>query len=157
MSVSTLPKLTSNPSDNAIIEDALRILSDRITMPDTYVTGPSDIKNYLKLKLSEFGHEVFSVIYLDTRHGVIRYEEVFRGTIDGASVYPREVVKDALACNAAAVIFCHNHPSGISEPSNADEVITRKLKDALALVGVRVLDHLIVGEDITSMAERGML
>ena len=157
MSVSTLPKLTSNPSDNAIIEDALRILSDRITMPDTYVTGPSDIKNYLKLKLSEFGHEVFSVIYLDTRHGVIRYEEVFRGTIDGASVYPREVVKDALACNAAAVIFCHNHPSGISEPSNADEVITRKLKDALALVGVRVLDHLIVGEDITSMAERGLL
>lgn len=157
MSVSALRKPPFCPSDNAIIEDALRILSDRIKRPDTYITGPKDMKAYLRLKLSEVEHEVFSVVFLDTRHGVIRYEEVFRGTIDGASVYPREVVKAALACNASAVIFAHNHPSGISEPSNADEAITRKLKDALALVGVRVLDHSIVGEDITSMAERGML
>jgi DNA repair protein RadC len=157
MSVSTLPKPPSNSTDNAIIENALKILSDRIRRPDTYITSPNDTKNYLRLKLSEIEHEVFTVIFLDTRHGVIRYEEMFRGTIDGASVYPREVAKAALACNASAVIFCHNHPSGISEPSLADQAITRRLKDALALIDVRVLDHLVVGDDITSFAERGLL
>jgi DNA repair protein RadC len=157
MSVSALRKPPFCPSDDATIEDALRILSYRIKKPETYITSPSDVKSYLRLKLSEVEHEVFGVLFLDTRHGVIKYEEMFRGTIDGASVYPREVVKAALANNAAAVIFAHNHPSGISEPSKADEAITRKLKEALALVDVRVLDHLIVGEDITSMAERGCL
>jgi DNA repair protein RadC len=157
MSVSTLPKPPSNPSENAIIEDALKILANRIKRPDTYITCPNDIKAYLRLKLSEIEHEVFSVIFLDTRHGVVKYEEMFRGTIDGASVYPREVVKAALACNAAAVIFAHNHPSGVSEPSLADQAITRRLKDALAVIVVRVLDHIVVGSKITSFAERGLL
>lgn len=157
MSVSALCKPPFSPSDDAIIEDALRILSERIKRPVTYISNPNDVKTFLRLKLSEVEHEVFAVIFLDTRHGIIKYEEMFRGTVDGASVYPREVVKAALACNAAAAIFAHNHPSGVSEPSNADEAITRKLKDALVLVDVRVLDHMIVGENITSMAERGML
>ena len=95
--------------------------------------------------------------FLDTRHGVIAFEELFHGTIDGATVYTREVVKAALACNAAAVIFCHNHPSGVSEPSLADQAITRRLKGALELVDIRVLDHLVVGSEITSFAERGLL
>lgn len=100
---------------------------------------------------------MFCVAFLDTRHGVIKFEEMFRGTIDGASVYPREVVKAALACNASAVIFAHNHPSGVSEPSLADQAITRRLKDALELVDIRVLDHLVIGTEITSFAERGLL
>lgn len=157
MSVSTLPRLPSSHADNAIIEDALRILSERIKRPNIFITSPKDIKSYLKLKLSELEHEVFAVVFLNTRHGIIKYEEMFRGTIDGAHVYPRDVLKEALACNAAAVIFAHNHPSGISEPSNADVSITRKLKEALAMVEIRVLDHLIVGENITSMAELGKL
>lgn len=102
-------------------------------------------------------NELFSVPFLDNRHGVIQYKEMFRGTIDGASVFPREVVKMALSCNASAVIFSHNHPSGVAEPSRADESITKRLKDALALVDVRVLDHLIIGSEITSFAERGIL
>jgi DNA repair protein RadC len=111
----------------------------------------------LKLKLSEKQHEVFAVLFLDTRHGVIQYLELFRGTVDGSSVHAREVVKEALACNAAAVIFCHNHPSGVSEPSTADENITKRLKDSLALIDVRVLDHIVVGNDIVSFAERWLL
>ena len=157
MSISTLPKPPSNPSENAIIEDALKILANRIKRPDAYITCPSDIKAFARLELSEVEHEVFSVIFLDTRHGVIRYEEMFRGTIDGASVYPREVAKAALACNASAVIFCHNHPSGISEPSLADQAITRRLKDALALVDIRALDHFVIGAEMTSFAERGLM
>jgi len=94
---------------------------------------------------------------LDNRHRLVEYVELFRGTIDGASVHPREVVKEALARNAAALIFCHCHPSGQASPSQADELITRRLKDALALVDIRVLDHFIVGETITSFAESGLL
>jgi DNA repair protein RadC len=101
---------------------------------------------------------VFCVLFLTNRHRVIAFEEMFRGTIDGATVHPREVVKQALRLNAAAVILAHNHPSGVSEPSRADEAITRRLRDALALVDIRVLDHLIVGgSEITSLAERGLL
>jgi DNA repair protein RadC len=156
-SVAVLPNPPPCLADNAIIENALAILANRIKQPDTYITSPSDIKDYLRLKLSEVEHEVFSIVFCDTRHGVIKYEEMFRGTIDGASVYPREVVKAALACNAAAVIVAHNHPSGVSEPSLADQAITRRLKDALELVDIRVLDHLVVGAEITSFAERGLL
>ena len=155
-SVAVLPDPPSCP-DNAIIEQALKILADRIQRPNTYITGPSDIKDYLRLQLSEVEHEVFCVAFLDTRHGVVKFEEMFRGTIDGCSVYPRIVVKAALACNAAAVIFAHNHPSGNSKPSLADQAITRKLKNALELVDIRVLDHLVVGSEITSFAERGLL
>lgn len=157
MTVAVLPNPPSCPTDDAIIENALEILARRIKRPDTYLTSPEDTKNYLKLQLAEIEHEVFGVLLLNTRHGVIGYEEMFRGTIDGASVYPREVVKAALAVNAAAVILCHNHPSGVSEPSLADQAITRRLKDALALIDLRVLDHLIVGADVTSFAERGLL
>ena len=102
-------------------------------------------------------HERFCAIWLDNRHRVIRFDELSRGTIDGASVYPREVVKAALSVNAAACIFAHNHPSGISEPSQADERITRRLRDALALVDIRVLDHIVIGQTSVSFAERGLL
>jgi DNA repair protein RadC len=110
------------------------------------------------LKLSHLEHEVFSAIFLDNRHRILTYEEMFRGTIDGASVHPREVVKRAIQLNAAAVIFAHNHPSGIAEPSKADEAITKRLANALKLIDVRVLDHLIIaGADVVSFAERGLL
>ena len=120
--------------------------------------SPADVRKFLQLKLRCLPHEVFACLFLDNQHAVIGYEELFRGTIDGASVYPREVVKRCLALNAAAVIFAHNHPSGIAEPSRADEAITLRLRDALALVDIRVVDHLIVGgPDCTSLAERGLL
>ena len=157
MSISTLPTPSTDTADNAIIESALEILANRIKQPDTYITSPSDTRAFLKLKLSEIEHEVFAVLFLDTRHGVIEYKEVFRGTIDGANVHPREIVKEALSLNAAAVIFTHNHPSNIAEPSEADKMITKRLKDALALVDIRVLDHLVIGADIVSFAERGLL
>ncbi len=157
MSISTLPTPSTDTADNAIIESALKILATRIKQPATYITSPNDTKAYLKLKLSEIEHEVFAVMFLDTRHGVIEYKEMFRGTVDGATVHIREVVKEALSLNAAAVIFTHNHPSGVAEPSKADENITKRLKDALALVDIRVLDHLIIGGDIVSFTERGLL
>jgi DNA repair protein RadC len=104
------------------------------------------------------GHELFCCLYLDNRHRVLQFNEMFRGTIDGTSVYPREVVKEALQVNAAAVILAHNHPSGVAEPSQADERITQRLKAALELVDIRLLDHLIVGDGTTtSLASRGML
>ena len=110
------------------------------------------------MRLRDLPHEVFCCVYLDNRHRVIAFEELFRGTIDGASVHPREVVKHALSKNAAAVILVHNHPSGICEPSQADELITRRLKDALGLVDIRVLDHLIIGDErCESLAERGLV
>jgi DNA repair protein RadC len=112
----------------------------------------------LSLKLGTLDHEVFALIFLDKRHRVISYLEMFRGTIDGASVHPREVVKEVLKQNAAAVILAHPHPSGVAEPSQADEFITTRLKEALGLIDVRVLDHIIIaGADSTSMAERGLL
>lgn len=120
--------------------------------------SPRAVRDYLALSLSERPHEIFGVIYLDNRHRVIEWQELFRGTIDGASVHPREVVKEALARNAAAVILVHNHPSGVAEPSQADELVTRRVRDALLLVEIRVLDHLIVaGGSITSLAEQGCI
>lgn len=113
--------------------------------------------DYLQALLGGYEHEVFTVVWLDNQHKVIRHSELFRGTIDSASVYSREVVKDGLAANAAVVILAHNHPSGLSEPSTADKQITQRLKDALAMVDIRVLDHLIVGETVTSLAERGLI
>lgn len=119
---------------------------------------PTDTELYLKARLRHLGHEVFCCLYLDNRHRVLRFDEMFRGTIDGTSVYPREVVKEALAVNAAAVILAHNHPSGVSEPSQADERITRRLKAALELVDIRLLDHIIVGDGrATSLASRGLV
>jgi DNA repair protein RadC len=122
------------------------------------LTSPKAARDFLVAQLRDRDHEVFCCLYLDSRHRLIRFEELFRGTIDGASVHPREVVKEALARNATSVILAHNHPSGVAEPSQADEVITTRLRDALALVDIRVLDHLIVGDGTcTSLAERGVV
>jgi DNA repair protein RadC len=121
------------------------------------IRSPMDTEDFLKARLTGLEHESFCIIYLDNRHRVIDFDELFRGTVDGTSVYPREVVKESLARNAAAIILAHNHPSGVAEPSQADERITKRLKAALELVDIRVLDHLIVGETVTSMASRGSL
>jgi DNA repair protein RadC len=120
--------------------------------------SPNATRDYLTVQLAEREHEIFTVIYLDNRHRLVAAEELFRGTIDGASVHPREVVKQALQHSAAAVILAHNHPSGVAEPSQADELITRRLREALQLVDIRVLDHLIVaGGEVVSFAEQGLL
>ena len=120
--------------------------------------GPTAVMELLRARLRDRPYEVFCCLFLDNRHRVIRLEELFRGTIDGASVHPREVVRQALACNAAAVILAHNHPSGVAEPSQADELITRRLRSALALVDIRILDHLVIGDGrAVSFAERGLL
>ncbi len=122
------------------------------------IRSPADTELFLRAKLRDLPHELFCCVYLDNRHRVLRFAEMFRGTIDGTSVYPREVVKEALDVNAAAVILAHNHPSGVAEPSQADERITRRLKAALELVDIRLLDHLIIGDGgSTSLASRGLL
>ena len=146
-------------NDTEIVREALRILDKQLrTTDEIYLTSPTTVRDYLRLQLATRGCEIFAVLFLTNRHRVIDFQEMFRGTIDGASVHPREVVKEVLRHNAAAVILAHNHPSGASEPSRADEAITRRLTEALALVDVRVLDHLIVGgSEITSFAERGLL
>ncbi len=122
------------------------------------IRSPADTETYRHARLAHLDHELFCCLFLDNRHRVLRFDEMFRGTIDGTSVYPREVVKEALAVNAAAVILAHNHPSGVAEPSQADERITRRLKSALELVDIRLLDHLVIGHGkATSMASRGLL
>jgi len=122
------------------------------------LTSPEATRAYLSQKLRQYQHEVFACLFLDNQHHILEFEELFRGTIDSASVYPREVVKQALKHNAAAVIFAHNHPSGIAEPSQADKLITDKLKQALALMDIRVLDHFIIGDGQPySFAENGLL
>jgi DNA repair protein RadC len=122
------------------------------------LNAPAATRQFLTAQLRDRPYEVFCCLHLDNRHRLIHFEEVFRGTIDGASVHPREVVRQALHHNAAALIFAHNHPSGVAEASQADELITRRLRDALALVDIRVLDHLIVGDNhCLSFAERGLL
>lgn len=122
------------------------------------LTSPGAVRDYLKLLLRELQHEVFVSLWLDAQHRVIKSQESFRGSLTQTSVYPREIVKAALAANAAAVIFAHNHPSGVAQPSQADELLTRNLKDALGLVEVKVLDHFIVaGNQAISFAERGLL
>lgn len=144
-------------NEDSIIQSAIEILETRIKQPHDYLTSPDNTRRFLKLKLFNLDREVFSVIFLDNQNGVIAYKELFAGTIDGAAVYPREVVKSALLHNAAAVIFGHNHPSGNSSPSEADKHITKRLTDACGLVDIRVLDHLVVGSDISSFAELGLL
>ena len=140
----------------AVLEMARRYLFEGLQRGDS-LTSPEETRQFLSSKLRDYPHEVFAVLFLDQRHRVIHFEEMFRGTIDGASVYPREVVKKSLEYNAAAVIFAHNHPSGVAEPSQSDERITKRLKDALALVDIRVLDHFVVGDEVVSFAERGLL
>ena len=122
------------------------------------IRSPADTEAFLQAHMRHLDHEVFCCLFLDNRHRVLCFDKLFRGTIDGTSVYPREVVKEALAVNAAAIILAHNHPSGVAEPSQADERITRRLKSALELVDIRLLDHLIIGDGrATSLASRGLL
>ena len=145
-------------SDDDIISAALAVLEKRMRYHDVTLRSPADTRSYLRLRLAHLEHEVFAVLFLDNRHRVIEYETLFRGTIDGASVHPREVVKAALAHNAAAVILAHNHPSGVAEPSQADLHLTRRLREAMGLVDIRVLDHLVIGDgEAVSFAERGLL
>lgn len=140
-----------------VLDRARALIHQRYRSGAPALTSPTRTREFLRLQLGALEHEVFAMIALDNRHRLIEYIELFRGTVDGASVHPREVVKEALRLNAAAVILAHNHPSGVAEPSQADELITQRLREALALVEIRVLDHLIVGESVASFAERGLL
>ncbi len=141
----------------AVLEMSRRYLQESLQRGDA-LTQPSVTRAFLSTHLRGYAHEVFGSIFLDNQHRIIQFEELFHGTIDGASVYPREVVKKALFHNAAAVIFAHNHPSGIAEPSRADRQITEKLINALALFDIRVLDHFIIGDgDAYSFAEHGLI
>jgi DNA repair protein RadC len=144
--------------EDAIIKSALEILDRRLRQPGETFDSPAKLRQFLRLLLAEREHEVFLVILMDSQNRMIHSEELFRGTLTQTSVYPREVVKLALKHNAGAVVFCHNHPSGLAEPSRADEVITGDLKKALALVDVKVLDHFIVASrEVLSFAERGLI
>jgi len=145
-----------NILQDELVEAAQNCIKERFQKGET-LSSPAASAGYLQVLIGGNEHEVFTVLWLNSQHKVIGHSELFRGTIDGASVYPREVLKEALAHNAAAVIFAHNHPSGSPEPSQADIHITDRLKNALALVDIRVLDHVIVGETTISMAERGLL
>ena len=141
----------------AALELARRCLREEMSA-ESALTSPGAVRDYLRLSIAAHQHEVFVCLWLDAQHRVIASEELFRGTLTQTSVYPREIVKAALAANAAAVIFAHNHPSGAAQPSQADELLTRNLKEALALVDVKVLDHFIVaGNQAISFAERGLL
>ena len=152
------PAGLTRPARAEEILDAARAILARRIRRGTPLSSPHAAREFLQLRLAGQDHEVFAILFLDNRHCVIEFVPLFRGTIDGASVHPREVVKEALARNAAAVILAHNHPSGVAEPSQADEFITVRLRDALALIDVRVLDHLVVtGDAIVSFAERGLL
>ncbi len=140
-----------------VLQAARRVLAGQMRGSEA-LTSPQVVRDFLRVKLGALEHEVFAVIHLDAQNRVIDYVEMFRGTVSQTSVYPREVVKEALARNSAALLLVHNHPSGAAEPSRADEMLTQTLKSALALVDVRVLDHLIVaGSAILSFAERGLL
>ena len=140
----------------AVLEMARRHLAENLARPDA-LTSPQAARAYLQAQLRDREHEVFACLMLDNRHRVIAFRELFQGGIDGASVYPRVVVKQALADNAAAVILAHNHPSGVAEPSQSDIAITRRLKEALALVDIRVLDHLVIGDEVVCFSERGLI
>lgn len=141
----------------AVLEMGRRHLSASMKEGDL-LTSPDLVRNYLSAQLRHQPQEIFAILFLDNQHRLIAYDEIFYGTIDGAAVYPREVVKKALARNAAACILAHNHPSGIAEPSQSDHRITTRLQEALDLVGVRVIDHMVVGDkEVISFAERGLL
>ena len=155
------PYSAKKSDDESIIEQAIKLIQSKLKTPGKALTSPNLVRDYLVLHLAQFEEEHFSLVLLDTKHRVIGFENVFRGTIDGASVYPREIAKIALAHNAAAVILAHNHPSGNPEPSDADRILTNRLKESLALIDVRVLDHIIVGgcsqTQTVSFAELGLI
>lgn len=140
----------------AVLEMGRRHLESQLQFGNA-LTSPDDTKRYLTSRLRHLPHEIFACLFLDNRHRVLAFEELFTGTINGAAVHPREVIKRTLEHNAAAVIFAHNHPSGVAEPSEADRQLTRRLQQALELLEIRVLDHIVIGEDAVSFAERGLL
>ena len=143
-------------AESEILDHAADLLAPRVI--GQILTGPDAARDFLRTKLAHLEHEVFCCLFLDQRHRVLAFEELFRGTINGTAVYPREVVKRSLALNCAALILVHNHPSGVPEPSRSDEILTQRLKETLSLVEVRVLDHLIVGsEGVVSFADRGLI
>ena len=151
------PSSLSRTEKSSVVKLALAVLASRYR-PGRAFTSPEDIEGFLRLKLTGRRNEVFGIVYLDTRHRLIKIEELFNGTVDGAAVYPRVVLQQALEKNAAAVILFHNHPSGVAEPSEADRGITQKLGRALALIDVRLLDHLVVTDGaFVSLAERGWI
>lgn len=157
MRFNAVPNDLTTTEQATVINLALDILTERHS-PGQALTNPTDTSKYLRIKLADYKNEVFCALFLDNRHRVLAFEELFFGTINGASVHPRVVVQRAMEINAGAVIFAHNHPSGISEPSHADRTLTIRLKDALDFVDVRVLDHIVVGTgETTSFAETGLL
>ena len=143
-------------TDHQILEKASEIIAAKFLGSDPF-TAAKATKEYLTFKLANYDKEVFAVMLLNTQHQLIEYRELFFGTVDSASIYPRDVVKAVLEVNASAVIFAHNHPSGSAEPSEADKRITKRLSDALGLIDVRVLDHVVVGREPVSFAERGLI
>ena len=145
-------------SDDWIIRQAIALLEQRVFKKGPSLERPAAVKDYLRLKLAAEPNEIFAIVFLNSMHEVLAYEPMFKGTLDSTSVYPRVVVQRALELNAGAVIFSHQHPSGCTEPSSADRVLTDRLKAALALIDVRVLDHIIIGQGTPySFAESGLL
>ena len=143
-------------SGNEIIQAAHAVIDARFTR-GTLIRSPEETRAFLKLRLAHLEHEMFAVLWLDNRNRLIALEELFPGTIDGANVQVRLIVRSALAYNAASCILCHNHPSGVAEPSNADRQITERIKEALTLIGVNTLDHIIVAETTCSFSELGLM
>lgn len=151
------PSELNDAERQSVVTLAMKLLSIKHRAGKT-LSSPAETRDFLRLRLAEYRNEVFGCLFLDNRHRIIAVRELFQGTIDGASVHPRVVVQHAMEVNAAAMVFFHNHPSGVAEPSRADEMLTRRLKEALALVDVRVLDHFVVSADESvSFAERGLL
>jgi len=149
-------KLAEETTEQDVLAAAEGILGERLKRLGS-IGNPTDANDFLRMRLGALSHEEFHVLWLDNRHRIIDCQKLFSGTVDGASIHPREVVRAALSVNACAAIFAHNHPSGISEPSAADRAITNELRDALRLIGVRILDHIVVGAECVSMAGRGLM
>ena len=154
----SLPYSTMDEADSAVVAQALEILRKRLGRNGVVMSSPKSVRDYCTLQVADRDHEVFGVLFLDAQHRLIASDVMFRGTLTQTSVYPREVVKAALHHNAAALILYHNHPSGVAEPSRADEALTRALQSACALIDVRIIDHIVTtGTVSASFAERGLL
>ncbi len=149
-------KLAGETTEQDVLAAAEGILKGKLERQGS-ISHPTDAFDFLRMRLGALLHEEFHVLWLDNRHRIIDCQKLFTGTIDGASIYPREVVRAALSVNACAAILAHNHPSGVAEPSAADRAITDELRDALRLIGVRILDHIVVGAECVSMAGRGLM
>ncbi|WP_174236752.1 JAB domain-containing protein [Dyella sp. S184] len=149
-------KLGTETTEQDVLAAAEGILKERLVRRGS-IGNPTDASSFLRIRLGALLHEEFHVLWLDNRHRIIDCQKLFTGTVDGANIYPREVVRAALSINASAAILAHNHPSGVAEPSAADRAITHELRDALRLVGVRILDHIVVGAECVSMAGRGLM